>query len=231
MLCRAAASPQSQKAEHGSYGEHIQTRGVRLAQPVGCWNSSCAYAARLPVEPSPRSAAPSPEKVMALPPGCLQNPGETQLPWKRSQSLVSQLRSVHALSNWPPGSRRLGAGCGRSVVHQPPPQSQDQALAPTSSPQPGPPHLQVAQPQRRQVRLGSHLQEEHLQPPSTARMREGDQRGRARSGGLCLPGRMRLGPATAASSPFLHHQEVMELMQVMDHQQPQEHRALGRSWS
>lgn len=45
---------------------------------------------RLLVEPNPRSAAPGPEKVMALPLQYLHNPGNTELPWQ----------GAHL---WPPG--------------------------------------------------------------------------------------------------------------------------------
>lgn len=37
---------------------------------------------QLLVEPNPRSVAPSPEKVMALPLWCLHNPGNTGLSWQ-----------------------------------------------------------------------------------------------------------------------------------------------------
>lgn len=37
---------------------------------------------QLLVEPNPRSTAPSPEKVMALPLWCLQNLGNTGLSWQ-----------------------------------------------------------------------------------------------------------------------------------------------------
>lgn len=75
---------------------------VGLAQPNECQKSPCAYAAWLPVEPNL-----SPEKVMALLLQCLQNPGD-RAAVERGQSLLSQLRSMCALSNLVPGSQRPG---------------------------------------------------------------------------------------------------------------------------
>lgn len=75
---------------------------VGLAQPNECQKSPCAYAAWLPVEPNL-----SPEKIMSLLLQCLQNPGD-RAAVERGQSLLSQLRSVRALSNPVPGSQRPG---------------------------------------------------------------------------------------------------------------------------